>query len=243
MTAAARARLQARVPLLAVSALSWIALIVRERDPREALCTLAPAQRAPGALAAAAALMFGAMMLPAAAAPLRHVLDRSFARRRLAAGTLFVAGYALPWVAAGVALLALAARIDAARPAAPAFAAAILGIALWQCSPAKQRCLNRSHSHPGLSPFGARAGLDVLRFGATHSLWCIGSCSALMLLPMLFPAIHLPLMAGVTLWLAGEKMAAPHAPAWRLRGPSQLVRIVLGQTRAALHHAPIAGKA
>jgi len=48
----------------------------------------------PAKLAAGSALMIAAMMSPLLMAPLRHVRDRSFARRRARAMLLFVAGYA-----------------------------------------------------------------------------------------------------------------------------------------------------
>ena len=59
-------------------------------------------------LAADWALMFAAMMPPLVIAPLRHIRDRSFAKRRARAMLLFVAGYAGVWLAAGVVLEAMA---------------------------------------------------------------------------------------------------------------------------------------
>src|SRR5262245_60931836 len=55
---------------------------------------LALALNSPAALAWGWALMVAAMMAPLAAAPLRHVCERSFARRRPRAMLLFAAGYA-----------------------------------------------------------------------------------------------------------------------------------------------------
>src|ERR1700681_437080 len=61
----------------------------------------------PAQLAAGWALMVAAMMSPLLVAPLRHVRDRSFARRRAWSMLLFVAGYLAVWMTAGAALQAV----------------------------------------------------------------------------------------------------------------------------------------
>lgn len=215
--------MRSQAPLLAVAAAAWLALIAAPAAHRGAHATPAPS-------VPHAALMFAAMMLPLAGPPVVHVAGRSLARRRRRAVALFLAGYALPWTAATVVLLAAAARIGAAgSPLAPALAVVL--IAAVQCSPWKQRCLNRCHAHPALAAFGPRADRDVLRFGASHSLWCMGSCAALMLLPMLVHGGHLVVMAAVTVWLAGERLERPLPPRWRWRGPGMIIRMVMGQAR------------
>ncbi|HEU0052533.1 MAG TPA: DUF2182 domain-containing protein [Longimicrobium sp.] len=216
-------------PLLAIGAAAWLALLVRPAGPVHA--SMHSMRPAPAALVADAVLMFAAMMAPFAGAPVRHVRDRSFARRRGRATALFVAGYALPWIAATVALL-LVGRAVAAAESPTVLALVLAAVALFQSSPLKQRSLNRCHGHPPLAAFGFRAELDALRFGFTHAAWCIGSCAALMLLPMLFTRGHLAVMAGVTLWLAGERLEKPAPPRWRWRGPNQVARVALGQWRA-----------
>jgi len=208
MTAAARERLQVRVPLLTVSGGAWLLLFFGDA----AVCSM-PSMRLTGS-----ALMFAAMMLPLLGAPLCHVRDRSLARRRPRSVALFVGVYGVMWIAAGVVLLMIANRI-APLPA-------IVAIAAWQFSPWKQRCLNRLHAHPKLSAFGLRADLDVLRFSAVHAVWCIASCSALMLLPMLLPAGQVIAMAAVTAWLAIERLAQPVSPRWRWREPAQAARTI-----------------
>ena len=52
--------------------------------------------------------MVVAMMSPLLVAPLRHVCQRSFAKRRVRASLLFIAGYLVVWLAAGAALQPLA---------------------------------------------------------------------------------------------------------------------------------------
>ena len=227
MTDAARARMRVRVPLLTVSAAAWLTLAVQPHD--SAVCMMPSMRWTPASLLAASAIMFAAMMVPLVGAPLAHVRDRGFARRRLRATALFVASYGLPWIVAGVALLWGASWIVAWGTAA--VGTAIAAAALWQCSPMKQRCLNRCHAHTELAAFGTKADLDVLRFGFTHAWWCIGACSGLMLLPMLFPRGHVPAMFAITLWIAAERIGRPLPAAWRWRGPGNVWRIAVGQAR------------
>jgi predicted metal-binding membrane protein len=208
MTAAARERLQVRVPLLTVSGGAWLLLFFGDAP----VCSM-PSMRLTGST-----LMFAAMMLPLLGAPLCHVRDRSLTRRRLRAIALFAGVYAAMWIAAGVMLLMIADRVS------PLPALAV--IAAWQFSPWKQRCLNRLHAHPKLSAFGLDADLDVLRFSAVHGLWCIASCFALMLLPMLLPRGQVVAMAAVTVWLAVERLAQPVSPRWRWREPAQAARTI-----------------
>lgn len=228
MTDAARARLRVQAPLLAIAAAASAALALAPSGGAHG--AMHGGHRAPLPLLAEAALMFAAMMVPLGGAAVRHVRDRGLARRRGRAVALLVAGYAPPWVAATAVLLAAAAWIAAARSAA-VLALAVLAVTLWQCSPLKQLCLNRCHAHPPLAAFGPRADLDVLRFGWSHAGWCIGSCWALMLPPMLLGRGHLVAMAAVTLWLAGERLDKPARPRWRLRGPVNVVRIANAQAR------------
>jgi predicted metal-binding membrane protein len=231
MTPAGRARMRVRVPLLAVGAAAWLALAAGV--PGGDHGAVHPVHWTPASLVAQAVLMFAAMMVPLSGAPVRYVRDRSLARRRRRAVALFAASYALPWIAATLVLLAAARWIASAQSAA-VLALAVVGVAVCQSSPLKQHSLNRCHAHPALAAFGAKADLDVLRFGLSHAWWCIGSCFALMLLPMLFTRGHLVVMAGVTLWLAGERFEKPMAPRWRWRGPGRIVRIATGEARGWL---------
>jgi len=95
---------------------------------------------------------------------------------------------------------------------------------LWQASPFKQRCLNRCHSHRPLAAFGFAADLDVFRFGLEQGLWCVASCWAAMLFPMLLPEGHFIAMAAVAVLMFCERLDPPRAPAWRWRGFGTAVR-------------------
>jgi predicted metal-binding membrane protein len=188
----------------------------------------------PSGLAADWALMIVAMMSPLVAAPLRHMRDRSFARRRTRAAFLFLVGYAAVWMSAGLALLAIALAARAVAPAPSCLALATVGAIAWQVSPAKQWCLNRCHRRPHLSAFGAPADRDAFVFGLINGVACAGACWALMLLPLFAGPAHLAAMVAVTLFVYAERLE-PAAPlAWRWRGAGKALRIIAVQTTMRL---------
>lgn len=188
-------------------------------------------------LAVGWALMLAAMMLPTLIAPIRHVLERSFRRRRVRSVTLFMLGYAAIWMVAGVGLLAVKMLLDLLSPPSylPAIGVGIIAF-VWQCSPTKQRCLNRGHNHHELAAFGFAADLDSLRFGIMHGVWCVGSCWALMLVPMMLSQGHLAAMAAVTLVMISERFEQPRPLGWRLRISVKLIQIMIAQTRIRLRN-------
>ncbi|HET9022324.1 MAG TPA: DUF2182 domain-containing protein [Ornithinibacter sp.] len=180
----------------------------------------------PGFLAAWG-LMLTAMMAPLLVPALRHARDRSLRRRRWRAMCLTTVGYAASWAAAGILLLVLAAAPGALTERTGARFALGLAVALaWQVSPVKQRCLNRHHAHPPVAAFGWEADRDALRLGGTHAASCLGSCWALMLLPLLAPTWHLGVMAVVTAWMWAERLEVPARPTWGVRLPLRAVRLV-----------------
>ena len=242
MTTAARERARVRTPVLVVSALAWIVLLLQpthlmlhdqpgHHHHHESMA-VHPGHPSLGTIALGWAVMLAAMMLPPLAAPVRHVRDRSFVERRLRSTALFLAGYLALWMLAGAAsvaaLLSVLAAVGDARALALAAVAAAL---LWQVSPMKQACLNRLHAHPQLAAFGFAADVDAFRFGLAHGFWCVGSCWALMLVPMALPSGHLPAMVVVSLWIWGEHLDRPTPPSWRLRLPLKAVRLFFAQLR------------
>jgi predicted metal-binding membrane protein len=239
MTPAGRERAQVRMPVLSVSAAAWILLVLEPGGVAQHAhhSTAMAGNNAAAGLALGWALMLAAMMAPLLIAPIRHVRDRSFARRRARSIALFAAGYFAVWMAAGEVQLALslAVRQTAPESSLPLALAVVIAMA-WQFSPAKQRCLNRGHAHPHLPAFGHAADIGALRFGFTHGLWCIGSCWALMLLPLFIARGHLVAMAAVTLWLAGERLERPLPPRWSLQVPRRAARLVVAQARLRLQN-------
>jgi predicted metal-binding membrane protein len=203
--------------------------------PRSPSFDLALVLNSPAKLAADWALMVAAMMLPLVVAPLRHVRDRSFARRRARATLLFVAGYATVWMVAGVGLQAMALAVLWAAPAPLAglgFAAATA--ISWQVSPAKQWCLNGCHRQPQLAAFGAAADRDAFNFGLTNGASCTGTCWALMWLTLFVGHGHVVAMLTVALFAFAERLESPAPLRWRWRGPGKALRIAAAQARMRL---------
>lgn len=165
--------------------------------------------------------MMGPMTLPA----LYQVRSSSFVKSRWSSSALFLLGYALVWMGAGAVLTTAELVLAWVEPDSlvPAVGMA-LGALVWQASPAKQRCLNRCHNHRSLAAFGFEAARDALLLGLNHGVWCVGSCWAMMLFPMLLRDGHFPAMAAVTLVMVCERLDPPSAPAWRLRGFSTAAR-------------------
>lgn len=196
---------------------------------------LAMALGLPAKLALCWALMMAAMMPPLVLEPLRHLRERSFARRRGRATILFAIGYAAVWMGAGAILETLALICRFALPGAwSPLLGGVIAAALWQVSPAKQICLNACHRQPPFAAFGWAAERDAVLFGMTHALWCVGACWALMLLPLLAGQQHLLVMAAVGVFLFAERLEQPAPRAWRLRGPRKAVRIATAQLRIRL---------
>jgi predicted metal-binding membrane protein len=189
----------------------------------------------PAGLASGWALMVAAMMAPLLVAPLRHVRDRSFARRRARAMALFVAGYATVWMSMGVALWAVVLSVRWAVPDPLGRLGLAVAVALvWQVSPARQWCLNRCHRRPHLSAFGVAADRDAFAFGLTNGAACAGACWALMLLPLMVGRGHLLAMLAVMLLISAERLESPAPLAWRWRGPGKALRIAVAQARIRL---------
>lgn len=240
MTAAARERARVRTPVLVASAIAWLLLIVNPGAAASHDHHLHHMRHnTPVDGAAAWLVMLIAMMLPLLAPSIRHVRDRSFARRRNRATCLVVASYLAVWMAAGSALMAAAFLVGTVRDESIAIAGSLVVIAAWQLSPYKQICLNRMHVHPELPAFGTAADLGVIRFGASHAGWCVGSCWGLMFLPMLCASGHLAMMALVTPWMWAEQLDRPAAPGWRLRIPLKAVRLMINRIALPDHRGSV----
>lgn len=248
MTLSGRARARLNITILLISAIMWMMLLINPgsimtlahcpvSDSGASLASfqMMLAMNPPSSMMAGWALMLVAMMSPTLIAPVRHVIERSFRRRRARSVAFFVVGYAAIWMAAGVVLLAAVLMLNLLVPQSylPAVGVGIIAL-VWQCSPIKQRCLNRGHNHRELAAFGIAADLDALRFGVTHGVWCVVSCWALMLFPMLLAQGHFAAMALVTYLMTSERLEQPKPLSWRLRFPGKLMRIAVAQSRIRL---------
>ncbi|MHC5763717.1 copper chaperone, partial [Nostoc sp.] len=157
-------------------------------------------------------------MSPLLADPIRHLWVRSLPRRRWIAIVLFLTAYVAIWMLAGVVLMLASILLQLIAGdgwlAAPGLAL-VLAVA-WQASPWKQTCLNHCHWTPRLSPFGLAADRDCLRYGIVNGFWCVGSCWALMLLPLAAGHTYLTLMAATGLILVVERYRPARPALWRV---------------------------
>ena len=226
-------RIGVRDAVVAVTALAWVFSIGTPR----AMVTHVHATETNALLVASGAavnwlLMLAAMMAPVLIQPIQFIRGHGLARRRTRATLSFLAGYSSIWTVAGAVMLSIAATVHSAglTPAIPA-AAVLAFAAFWQCSPAKQICLNRCHVRPAPAAFGRRADMDVIIFGATHAGWCIGSCGALMLVPLVLPGAHIAAMMATAVLIFCERLDKPAPPVWQWRGLGTAWRVVAGQLR------------
>ena len=132
--------------------------------------------------------------------------------RHLTIGS-FLSGYVGVWLLAGAVLSSLFVwvSVDSSR-----IAVVVAVIALWQCSPARQRCLNACHRAPALRLFGTTAQWDSLRYGIATGCYCAASCGPVMLLVLLATDYHLVVMGLVAVMITFERYLPARRPAWRL---------------------------
>jgi predicted metal-binding membrane protein len=211
-----------RHALLLVATGAWVVLLV---DPHAHMMPLTNW-----------GLMLAAMMAPALVAPVGHVYLRSFTSRRVWLAVLFMIGYSAVWMAAGSVLLAVVRGVTSLATEPRLLAPGALAVAAaWQCSPLKQRCLNRCHARPEVAAFGAAASAGALRFGLREGMWCVGSCWALMLLPsFVAPSLHLVVMAAGSVQVFSERCDLSSPPMWRWRGPDKVTRFLVARSRLRL---------
>lgn len=167
-----------------------------------------------GAFLVAWVAMMGAMMFPAIA-PVVTLYGRAAAAGRVAPLPFFVAGYLAVWASIGVpaywAWRALMEPVASAEPWAARLAGVVLiGAAAWQLTPLKTMCLRHCRSPISFFlRFGAKVTRPVgaLRMGATHGLFCLGCCWALMAVLVALGTMNLAWMAALALLILLEKNA------------------------------------
>jgi predicted metal-binding membrane protein len=235
-----RDRARVRNAVLAVTALGWVLTWTRSirtpglSDPHAHRPAIHQS-----AVSASAALdwlfMLAAMMAPVMIQPIQFVRGSSLARRRTRSTLLFVAGYTAVWMFAGALMLLLAVSLGSSGLPPHVRVGAVFLIALiWQCSPAKQACLNRCHALWALPTFARAADIDGLVFGATQGVWCAGSCWAWMLLPQLLSSGHIVAMAAITVLIFCERLDYPAPVSWRWHGLGRARRIVAGRVKIGM---------
>lgn len=191
-----------------------------------------------GAFLVAWLAMMTAMMFPAIT-PVVKLYGRAAAADRVAPLPFFVAGYIAVWTSIGlpayVAWRALMDPIADARPWAGRFAGVVLlAAAVWQLTPLKSVCLRHCRSPISFFlRFGAKVTrpAGALRMGATHGLFCLGCCWALMAVLVALGTMNLVWMVGLALLIlleknapAGERIAQVAAVAFVGLGFALLVR-------------------
>jgi predicted metal-binding membrane protein len=137
-------------------------------------------------------VMMAAMMLPAAA-PMILIFASAQTRRVGEAAIptwIFIAGYLLVWLAAGVVVYALVqigsdiaaqlASVERTLWAPFALGATLVVAGLYQFTPIKRICLTRCRSPFAFVTCYWRDGrLGALRMGLSHGVYCLGCCWAL----------------------------------------------------------------
>jgi predicted metal-binding membrane protein len=165
-------------------------------------------------------VMMAAMMLPAIWPVL--LIVRRWARRR---GTWlpvasFVTGYLVVWTAAGAGAFGLLLVFESTHLVNSSSAvrlggALVLGVGLYQLSPLKAVCLRHCRSPRAFlakhTDRLTRSALGIVRTGATHGLYCLGCCWALMVLLLMVGMMSLAWMAGIAGLIFAEKVL-PRGP-------------------------------
>ena len=154
--------------------------------------------------------MMAAMMFPSLA-PM--VLGHARAART-GATAVFVAGYLLAWAVAGLFGYTI---VEVVRELDPGFLAwgelgpfvaggVILGAALYQLSPLKDRCLRQCRSPAMLLQHWRPGHVGALRIGFEHGGFCIGCCWALMAALFAVGVMNVTWMVFIATLIATEKL-------------------------------------
>ena len=166
--------------------------------------------------------MMAAMMMPAAA-PMILMFGTVYRTKRERGGTfvptwVFVAGYLGVWAGVGACAWAMGDFGEALARAYPGLrelgarvaAVAMIGAALYQLTPLKERCLSHCRSPLSFVMQHWRPGVSgAWRMGVDHGVYCVGCCWALFLLLVVVGLASLPWMGLITVIVCAEKLL-PH---------------------------------
>lgn len=172
-------------------------------------------------------VMVVATMLPLQVPALRHVVLRSFRRRRAQAVAAFLAGYGAAWGVAGLAVVPLLAALSMAglRDLPLTGAAALVAAAAWQFLPVRATAMRRCHRTAAVGAYGWRADRDCAIYGWHQGVTCLASCLPLMLALMVaFPGLPALFAVSALLYLERgyQQDFGPRSAALLLIGASGL---------------------
>jgi predicted metal-binding membrane protein len=163
-------------------------------------------------------VMMAAMMFPSVA-PTVALYSRMTRRRSPLSPLLFVVGYLVTWVGAGLVAFALITLVDRAAGDVLAWdragrwvaGATLVVAAVYELSPLKDVCLGKCRSPLGFLLGAWRDGRGgALRMGARHGAWCVGCCWALMASLFALGVMSVAWMALVAGLIALEKTLPWH---------------------------------
>ena len=116
----------------------------------------------------------------------------SLRRNRTVRVILFLCGYSLVWVLAGL----VAVPLHLANPGNIALIGCMaIAVLVWQFSSPRLRLLRRCHRTPALRAFGFDASRESLRYGLGSGALCVGMCGPAMVLVLLTGQFHVLMMA------------------------------------------------
>ena len=211
--------------LMLASAVGWVAMAALVTGDRLSLPTMSPGHGGHFGAGATSILdpaasftvvwlaMIVAMSPPLLLREIGRLWRTSLRRLRHLTIGCFVSGYITVWCIAGAVLSSLF-----GWPTASSWrlGVAVALLAVWQCSPWRQRCLNACHRTAPLRLFGAAAGWDALRYGISTGCYCAAVCGPLMGLVLLATDYHLALMAIAVAVSVFERYSPARRPRWRL---------------------------
>lgn len=158
-------------------------------------------------------VMVFCMMLPTLSTPLMYVWNKAFTPYQLVNCLSFVLIYTLTWSLFGQATLLMIGHLQQYIEMNLIFDVVIFIGLVWQASPYKQYANIARHRMQAINPFSSIR--SCAKFGFVHAIWCIGSCWAIMLLPMLTP-YHVAMMIVATGMIFYEYSKPYQRPRWRV---------------------------
>lgn len=220
----ARQRRAILVALLALSAVSWAAVLWQAGTMRPAGDGMASGAggltmgMAAPVFLATWVVMMAAMMLPSAA-PMILMFDaiqagKSRGGRPTVPTWVFVGGYLVVWAAFGLVAYAaalLAGRLSDGSPDLAMLAprvggAVIVAAGIYQLTPLKQACLSKCRTPTQFVLTSWRDGLlGAFRMGLGHGAYCLGCCWLLFVILFPLGIMNVAAMAVVALLVLAEK--------------------------------------